>query len=163
MRRLKLTVQLNTKLNRSHLLVGENAFILPVLGRTERDIQAGGPQAVTVEDSMSMVHASSGKLKPASEHLRSEVAIIAGIARAALPNSKVAWMDLVEDYDRIRDKNRGRVSLIFRVTTSGFAFREVFDFLSRRPRGCGPPNRERQISCWPKECRRISRSKIRTF
>ena len=66
-------------------------------------MQASGPQAVTVEDSMSMVHASAGKLTPASEHLRSEPAIIAGIAHATLPNSKVAWMDLVADYDKIRD------------------------------------------------------------
>jgi anaerobic selenocysteine-containing dehydrogenase len=68
------------------------------------DIQASGPQAVTVEDSMSMVHASRGKLPPASEHLRSEPAIIAGMAQATLPGSKVAWMDLVADYDLIRDK-----------------------------------------------------------
>lgn len=104
MRTLDLAVHLNTKLNRSHLLVGRDSIILPVLGRTERDIQAGGAQSITVEDSMSMVHASRGKLVPASEHLRSEPAIIAGIAMATLPASKVDWPRLIADYDRIRDK-----------------------------------------------------------
>jgi molybdopterin-dependent oxidoreductase alpha subunit len=83
MRKLELAVHLGTKLNRSHLLVGKQSIILPVLGRTERDIQASGPQVVTVEDSMSMVHASRGKLTPASEDLLSESAIIAGIAMAS--------------------------------------------------------------------------------
>jgi molybdopterin-dependent oxidoreductase alpha subunit len=104
MRNLDLAVHLNTKLNRSHLLVGKESIILPVLGRTERDEQKTGPQSVTVEDSMSMVHASRGKLKPASEHLRSEPAIIAGIAVATLPQSKVDWHTLIADYDHIRDK-----------------------------------------------------------
>ncbi|HVJ43423.1 MAG TPA: FdhF/YdeP family oxidoreductase [Dongiaceae bacterium] len=100
---LDLTVHLGTKLNRSHLLVGKESLLLPVLGRTEQDLQAGGPQSVTVEDSMSMVHASRGKLTPASEHLRSEPAIIAGMAQATLPQSKVKWAELIADYDRIRD------------------------------------------------------------
>jgi molybdopterin-dependent oxidoreductase alpha subunit len=104
MRNLDLAVHMDTKLNRSHLLIGRDSIILPVLGRTEVDMQAAGPQAVTVEDSMSMVHASRGKLEPASEHLRSEPAIIAGIAAATLPDSKVDWMHLIENYDRIRDK-----------------------------------------------------------
>lgn len=104
MRSLHLAVHLGTKLNRSHLLVGKETIILPVLGRTEEDIQADGPQSVTVEDSMSMIHASCGKLKPASEHLRSEPAIIAGIAAATLSNSRVDWASLIADYDRIRDK-----------------------------------------------------------
>lgn len=103
MRGLELSVHVATKLNRSHLLTGKHSFILPCLGRTERDHQASGPQAVTVEDSMSMVHASRGKLTPASEALRSEPAIIAGIAAATLPESRVRWMDLIADYDRIRD------------------------------------------------------------
>jgi molybdopterin-dependent oxidoreductase alpha subunit len=103
MRRLDLAVHINTKLNRSNLLVGPNAFILPCLGRTERDLQASGPQSVTVEDSMSMVHASRGRLPPASPHLKSEPAIIAGMARATLPDSKVPWEAFVADYDRIRD------------------------------------------------------------
>ncbi len=103
MRQLDLAVHLNTKLNRSHLLIGKASIILPVLGRTESDVQAGGAQSVTVEDSMSMVHASRGKLVPASPHLRSEPAIIAGMAQATLPHSRVNWAHLIEDYDRIRD------------------------------------------------------------
>lgn len=103
MKHLRLSVHLGTKLNRSHLLVGGETYLLPVLGRTEIDLQAGGPQSVTVEDSMSMVHASAGKLKPASEFLRSETAIVAGMARATLPDSKVDWLALIDDYDRIRD------------------------------------------------------------
>ncbi|HEX7916068.1 FdhF/YdeP family oxidoreductase, partial [Rudaea sp.] len=103
MKKLELSVHIGTKLNRSHLLTGKHTYLLPCLGRTERDIQEGGPQAVTVEDSMSMVHASKGKLTPASEFLKSEPAIVAGIAAATLPNSKVKWLDLIEDYDRIRD------------------------------------------------------------
>ncbi|HYZ23938.1 MAG TPA: FdhF/YdeP family oxidoreductase, partial [Rhodopila sp.] len=104
MRNLDLAVHLNTKLNRSHLLIGKESIILPVLGRTEQDIQASGPQSVTIEDSMCMVHASRGKLNPASEHLRSEPAIVAGMAAATLLDSKVDWVHLIEDYDRIRDK-----------------------------------------------------------
>ncbi len=103
MKELTLSVHLGTKLNRSHLLVGRETFLLPVLGRTELDVQADGPQSVTVEDSMSMVHASAGKLKPASAELRSEPAIVAAMARATLPHSKVDWLGLVQNYDRIRD------------------------------------------------------------
>jgi len=103
MQALDLSVHLGTKLNRTHLLVAKETFILPCLGRTELDIQASGRQSVTVEDSMSMVHASSGKLKPASEFLRSEPAIVAGMARAVMPGSKVPWPQLVADYSIIRD------------------------------------------------------------
>ncbi|EIT7182844.1 FdhF/YdeP family oxidoreductase [Serratia sp. SRS-8-S-2018] len=103
MKALELSVHIGTKLNRSHLLVAKETLILPCLGRTELDLQAGGRQSVTVEDSMSMVHASSGKLKPASELLRSEPAIVAGMAKAVMPASKVPWDELVEDYDVIRD------------------------------------------------------------
>ena len=103
MRKLDLAVHIATKLNRSHLLLARRRFILPCLGRTELDEQATGPQSVTVEDSMSMVHASAGRLKPASEQLKSEPAIVAGIAKATLPNSKVDWDGFVADYDRIRD------------------------------------------------------------
>ncbi|WP_328717461.1 FdhF/YdeP family oxidoreductase [Halomonas elongata] len=103
MRALDLSVHVATKLNRSHLLVGKETYLFPCLGRTEQDIQRSGPQSVTVEDSMSMVHASAGKLQPASEHLKSEPAIVAGIAANALPESNVPWNDLVADYDNIRD------------------------------------------------------------
>ena len=80
------------------------ALILPCLGRTEIDLQAAGPQAVTVEDSMSMVHLSSGMNPPASEQLLSEPAIVARLAAATLPHSRTPWLWLVEDYDRIRDR-----------------------------------------------------------
>jgi len=103
MRKLDLSVHIATKLNRSHLLLAKQSFILPCLGRTETDIQATGRQSVTVEDSMSMVHASGGGLKPASEHLRSEPAIIAGIALATLRNTRVGWAELISDYGKIRD------------------------------------------------------------
>jgi molybdopterin-dependent oxidoreductase alpha subunit len=103
MRKLDLAVHINTKLNRNHLLVGKESIILPCLGRTELDEQTNGLQAVTVEDSMSMVHASRGKLAPASALLRSEPAIVAGIARATLPDSKLPWQEWIDDYDRIRD------------------------------------------------------------
>ncbi|HEY4076342.1 MAG TPA: FdhF/YdeP family oxidoreductase [Rhizomicrobium sp.] len=103
--RLDLAVHLGTKLNRTHLMTAKQTFILPVLGRTELDVQASGPQAVTVEDSVSMVHASHGKLAPASDQLRSEPAIIAGIAKATLKGRYgIDWDGLVADYDRIRDK-----------------------------------------------------------
>lgn len=104
MRKLDLTVHIATKLNRSHLVHGREALILPCLGRTELDEQATGPQAVTVEDSMSMVHASRGHNRPASEHLKSEPAIIAGMARATLgARSKVDWEKLIGDYALIRE------------------------------------------------------------
>lgn len=103
MKKLDLGVHVGTKLNRSHLLTSRETFLFPCLGRTELDEQAAGPQSVTVEDSMSMVHASAGKLAPASDWLKSEPAIVAGMAKATLPDSKVDWLGLVEDYDRIRD------------------------------------------------------------
>ncbi|KYQ97576.1 CbbBc protein [Serratia plymuthica] len=103
MKSLDLSVHLGTKLNRSHLLVAKETYILPCLGRTELDMQDSGRQSITVEDSMSMVHASSGKLKPASPFLLSEPAIVAGMAKATLQDSKVPWMELVADYSIIRD------------------------------------------------------------
>ncbi|HCR60067.1 FdhF/YdeP family oxidoreductase [Raoultella terrigena] len=103
MQGLELSVHVGTKLNRSHLLVAKETYILPCLGRTELDVQQSGRQSITVEDSMSMVHASSGKLKPASPQLRSEPAIVAGMAMATLANTKVDWLALVANYDRIRE------------------------------------------------------------
>ncbi len=100
-----LTVHVTTKLNRSHLICGHEAIILPCLGRTEIDIQETGPQAVTVEDSMSMVHLSSGINPPASADLLSEVAIVARLAQSTLKDrSKTPWAWLLADYSRIRDK-----------------------------------------------------------
>nr|WP_051073861.1 FdhF/YdeP family oxidoreductase [Mycobacterium sp. JS623] len=103
LRNCELTVQVSTKLNRSHLVHGRKALILPCLGRTEKDIQQTGEQGVTVEDSMSMVHLSFGMKKPASRQLKSECAILAGMARATLPTSATPWASYIEDYDRIRD------------------------------------------------------------
>nr|WP_205379568.1 FdhF/YdeP family oxidoreductase [Streptomyces sp. SID7805] len=103
LRNCDLTVQVSTKLNRSHLVHGRRALILPCLGRTEKDHQRTGVQSTSVEDSMSMVHLSVGMRRPASPHLLSEPAIIAGMARAALPDSATPWERYIEDYDRIRD------------------------------------------------------------
>ena len=103
LRACRLTVQISTKLNRSHLVHGEEALILPTLGRTEIDLQDGVPQGVTVEDSMSMVHLSHGMNRPASVNLLSEVAIVAGMAEATLGKKPVDWAWYVRDYARIRD------------------------------------------------------------
>jgi len=102
-RRLDLAVHIATKLNRSHLLAAKETLLLPCLGRTELDLQGGVPQSITVEDSMSMVHASQGSLPPASEQLRSEPAIVAGIAKATLDDPTLDWDGWVADYSRIRD------------------------------------------------------------
>ncbi|HEY4114392.1 MAG TPA: FdhF/YdeP family oxidoreductase, partial [Rhizomicrobium sp.] len=104
MRGLRLTVGINTKLNRGHLVHGEQALILPCLARSDIDMQSGGRQAVTVEDSVSMVHASSGLVHPPSEHLKSEVAIVCGMAKATLADCGIDWDSFVADYNRIRDK-----------------------------------------------------------
>ncbi|MGO4433933.1 FdhF/YdeP family oxidoreductase, partial [Paenarthrobacter sp. RAF9] len=106
----RLTVQISTKLNHSHLSTGRRALILPTLGRTEKDTQRTGDQRVTVEDSMSAVHASRGRLKPASEHLHSEVAIVCNLAdklftdgHHRLPNTpKASWLAMRDDYTLIR-------------------------------------------------------------
>lgn len=104
LRRCGLTVQISTKLNRSHLCPGaEDALILPTIGRTEQDIQASGPQFITVEDSFSMVHASEGIGKPLAETQRSETSIVASIAHAVLGSEKVDWLALAGDYNKIRD------------------------------------------------------------
>jgi molybdopterin-dependent oxidoreductase alpha subunit len=103
LRNCELTVQVSTKLNRSHLVHGRRALILPCIARSERDQQLGGLQRITVEDAMSMVHLSGGMKGPVSAHLRSEPAIIAGLAQATLPHSRVPWQWYVADYDRIRD------------------------------------------------------------
>ncbi|MBB6181367.1 molybdopterin-dependent oxidoreductase alpha subunit [Rhizobium flavum] len=102
--KMRLTVQIATKLNRSHLINGEVAYLLPCLGRSEEDVQEGGPQTVSMEDSLSCIHGSVGKHKPASEHLLSELAIVAGLAKATLPpNPKVKWDEWRGDYGKVRD------------------------------------------------------------
>lgn len=100
----RLTVQVSTKLNRAHLVTGEEALILPCLGRTERDVQESGPQFVSVENSMGIVHSSRGSLPPASEHLLSEPMIVARLAAATFGDDHpIPWLELAGDYDGIRD------------------------------------------------------------
>ncbi len=102
--RCKLTAHVSTKLNRSHLITGDAALILPCLGRTERDEQPGGEQFVTVENSMGIVHTSRGGLDPAGDALLSEPRLVARMAAALLgPSTPVEWEKLADDYDRIRD------------------------------------------------------------
>ena len=101
---LDLNVQIATRLNRTHILAGKGAWLLPCLVRAERDRQKSGPQTVTMEDSLSHIHGSIGRRPPASRHLMSETAIIASIAKAALPpNPRVKWNEWAADYARIRD------------------------------------------------------------
>ena len=126
--RVKLTVQVSTKLNRSHLVTGETALILPCLGRTELDIQHSGTQFVTVENSMGIVHTSKGNLKPASKYLRSEPWIVASIANASLDDTR-DWMELVNNYDNVRS--------LMSKALSGF---EDYNDRVRNPHGFALPN-----------------------
>jgi len=130
LRSTKLSVHVSTKLHRGHLVTGERGLILPCLGRTERDSQISGEQCVTVENSMGVVSASRGKLEPASPQLKSEPAIVCDLARAVLGDkSKVAWEDLRDNYDHIRDH-------IERVVP-GF---EEFNRRAKSPNGFYLPN-----------------------
>jgi len=97
-----LTVQISTKLNRSHLITGKKALILPVLGRTEVDLQSSGEQFVTVENSMGVVHRSKGTMKPVSNNLMSEPSLVAKLGLLLCPDT-LPWESLMEDYDTIRD------------------------------------------------------------
>jgi len=134
LRRCRLTAQVSTKLNRAHLVTGEQALILPCLGRTETDAQKSGEQFVSVENSMGVVHSSRGSLPPASEHLLSEPAVVTRLARATLGGrGGVRWEWLVEDYDRVRE-------LIAR-TIPGF---EDYNRRVRRPGGFYLPNAARE-------------------
>jgi len=102
--RMRLTVQIATKLNRSHLFNGTIAYLLPCLGRSEEDLQGSGPQTVTIEDSFSHIHGSLGHRAPASEHLLSELAIVAGLAKATLaPHPRLRWDEWTADYGLVRD------------------------------------------------------------
>ncbi|SDP17674.1 formate dehydrogenase major subunit [Nakamurella panacisegetis] len=103
LRNTRMTVHISTKLNRSHLVCGETALILPTLGRTEKDAQASGPQWISVEDSTCSVHASRGPLAPAGPHLRSEVHIISRIAEETLGDRYgIDWKDMRDNYSHIR-------------------------------------------------------------
>ena len=98
-----LTAHVSTKLNRSHLVTGKQALILPCLGRTDKDMQASGEQFVSCENSMGVVQSSQGILNPPSKHLLSEPAIVAGLAKATLKNTKIDWDSMVANYDNIRN------------------------------------------------------------
>lgn len=139
LRTCALTVQVSTKLNRSHLVHGATGIILPSLGRTDTDIRAGRKQVVSVEDSMSVVHLSRGGLKPAGKHLRSEVAIVCELAQHLFgPDHPVPWERFADDYDSIRDA-------IARVIP-GF---EDFNTRVRQPDGFvlpHPPRDERRFT-----------------
>ncbi|MDJ0645829.1 MAG: FdhF/YdeP family oxidoreductase [Flavobacteriaceae bacterium] len=104
LRKCELTVHISTKLNRSHLIHGKKALILPCLGRSEKDLQKSGEQFVSVENSMGVVHQSHGHLPPLSQELLSEPAIVTGMAEATLKDSKVDWSALRNNYDLIREK-----------------------------------------------------------
>ena len=130
LRNCRLTVHVSTKPNRSHVVHGETALILPCLGRTERD------QPVSVEDSMSMVHLSRGTLEPVSEHLLAEVAIVCRVADAVLgPDSGIPWKSFSSDYDQIREK--------IEAVVPGF---ENFNQRVRQPGGFLLPNGARERS-----------------
>jgi molybdopterin-dependent oxidoreductase alpha subunit len=140
LRRCRLTVQVSTKLNRAHLITGRQALILPCIGRTEIDEQENGPQFVTTENSMAVVEGWQGRLRPISEHLLSEPAIVAGLAKAvsstnvSLSDHPVDWDGLIADYDRIRER-------IERVVP-GF---ENYNQRARQPGGFYLPNPVRDL------------------
>lgn len=135
MQNCDLTVQVSTKLNRSHIVTGEEAIILPCLARTEIDLQNGLAQFQTVENSMGIVHRTKGSRKPASKHLKSEVAIVCGLAKALFKNeSSIDWNDFTTHYDRIRDK--------IELTIPGF---EEYNRRVRNSIGFSLPNGPRQM------------------
>ncbi len=134
LQRCALTVHVSTKLNRAHLLPGETSIILPVLGRTETDIQASGEQFVSVEDSMGKIQMSKGILAPRSEHLRSEPYVVARMAQATLgEDSTVDWAAMMENYDTIRTA--------IAATIDGF---EQYNERVRVPNGFYLPNAARE-------------------
>ncbi|MET9623207.1 FdhF/YdeP family oxidoreductase [Streptomyces sp. NPDC006464] len=140
MRRARLTVHVSTKLNRSHAVTGTRALILPTLGRTDKDVQRGGRQFVTVEDSMGLVHASRGNLPPASPHLLSEPAIVARMARAVLGTaSATPWEEFEQDYATVRDR-------IARVVPG---FTDFNARLARNPGGFALPHAPRDERRFP--------------
>jgi molybdopterin-dependent oxidoreductase alpha subunit len=128
-----LTVQISTKINRSHLIHGKRALILPCLGRSEKDKQSNGEQFVTVENSMGVVSKSVGHLNPLSSELKSETAIVAGIASATLKDSKTNWIELASNYDLIRNK--------IEKTIPGFT---NYNERVRKPGGFYLPNNSRE-------------------
>ncbi len=140
LRSCTLTAHVSTKLNRSHVVTSDEqtVLILPCLGRTERDVQAAGEQFVTVEDSMSNVHASRGRLDPASPQLLSEVAIVCALARAVLPESTVPWESYAQDYRSVR--------ALIEQTVPGF---DGFEAKVRTPAGFTLPHPPRDSRTFP--------------
>jgi molybdopterin-dependent oxidoreductase alpha subunit len=135
LRRCRLTVQVSTKLNRAHLITGEQALILPCLGRTEIDLQESGPQMVTTENSMAVVESWQGRLEPASKDILSEPAIIAGLAKSVLGmRSSVDWNGLQANYDKIREH--------IEHVVPGFA---DYNQRARKPGGFYLPNPIREL------------------
>lgn len=131
-----LTVQISTKLNRSHLVTGKQALILPCLGRTDKDIQASGEQFISCENSMGVVQSSQGILTPPSKHLKSEIAIVAEMASATLKESKINWAEMAGNYDTIRE--------VIQATIPGF---KNYNERVRRPGGFYLPNGAR-VRIW---------------
>ena len=138
-----ITAQISTKPNRSHLVTGRTALILPCLGRSEKDHTSVGEQFVSVENSMGIVHSSRGSSKPASGMLRSEPSIVSGIAGALdtrIGRSGIAWQDLAEDYDKVRD--------MIEATIPGF---EGYNERVRLDGGFYLPNPPRDSRTFPTE------------
>ncbi len=134
LRKCNLTVHVSTKLNRSHIVHGKIALILPCITRSEKDVQNGKPQIVSVEDSMGVVHSSKGKLDPLSKHLLSELAIVSKIAQATFKQkSQTDWAGFNTNYDLVRDK--------IEATIPGF---ENFNERIRKPGGFYLPNNSRE-------------------
>jgi molybdopterin-dependent oxidoreductase alpha subunit len=146
LRRCALTAHVAIKLNRSHLIAGEEALILPTIGRSERDVQRGQEQFVSVENSMGIVSKSQGRLDPPDGDLLAEPVIVARMAKATLgARSTVDWDDLVADYDRIRDH-------IERVVP-GF---DDFNAKVRQPGGFYLPNLPRDKREWATETKKAN-------
>lgn len=138
MQQCNLSVHISTKLNRSHLIHGKRALILPCLGRSEKDFQSSGEQFISVENSMGVVHQSKGHLMPLSKQLLSEPAIVAGLAAATLQNSTTDWSGMVANYDFIRAK--------IEATIPGF---QNYNQRVRIPGGFTLPNNAREGNFTP--------------
>ena len=138
MQQCNLSVHISTKLNRSHLIHGKRALILPCLGRSEKDFQSSGEQFISVENSMGVVHQSKGHLMPLSKQLLSEPAIVAGLAAATLQNSTTDWSGMVANYDFIRTK--------IEATIPGF---QNYNQRVRIPGGFTLPNNAREGNFTP--------------
>ena len=138
MQQCSLSVQISTKLNRSHLIHGKRALILPCLGRSEKDIQSSGEQFISVENSMGVVHQSKGHLIPHSNQLLSEPAIVAGLAKATLQNTTTDWSGMAANYDLIREK--------IEATIPGF---QKYNQRVRIPGGFTLPNNARENDFTP--------------